>query len=93
MPGPVLSPSELLGQLRLEAALLRGIHRLWSAQIQADAGEPLRDPRPEDVAMIFRVDPNAVLYRHGKWIPDPARPVPAPSTPTPPPANAPPPGN
>ncbi len=74
MPGPVLPPAELLGQLRLEAALLRGIHRLWSAQIQADGGEPLRDPRAEDVALIFRVDANAVLYRNGKWVPEPKKP-------------------
>lgn len=98
IPGPALSQPELLGQLRLEAALLRGIHRLWSAQIQADSGDPLRDPRPDDLALRFRVDTRAVLFRAGKWVPDPARPDPvkqpaqAPAPTSTPPANTPPAG-
>lgn len=73
-PGPVLTRDELVGQLRLEAALLRGTHRLWSTQVLADAGETLRDPLPEDVAIIYHVDASLVLWRGGQWVADPSAP-------------------
>ncbi len=80
IPGPRLTPDELIGQLRLESVLLRGAHRLWSAQILSDAAEPLRDPNPDDLPILFRVDPRAVLWRAGRFEADPAaKPAPEPA--------------
>ncbi|MFN0012529.1 MAG: hypothetical protein ACKVS8_12895 [Phycisphaerales bacterium] len=66
-PGPRLSDDELLGQLRLESAVLRGVQQSWSAQILADGGRPLRDPDPEEVPASFRIDTSKTMYRNGAW--------------------------
>lgn len=66
-PGPKLTDAELLVQLRMESALLRGIHRLWSAQYLADAGEPLRDPDPAELAATYGVDTSRTTWRDGQW--------------------------
>jgi hypothetical protein len=67
-PGPRLEAAELVGHLRLESALLRGIARLWSASLLADGGEPLRDPEPFDVPIRFNVDPEATRFEAGQWV-------------------------
>jgi hypothetical protein len=67
-PGPVMSPEQLLADLRLEDALLRGIHRVWSAQVQADQGTPLVDPEPELLAQRMNIDPTLRIHRRGEWI-------------------------
>ncbi|MBL8991288.1 MAG: hypothetical protein JNJ48_06885 [Phycisphaerae bacterium] len=66
-PGPKLSEAELLVQLRMESALLRGIHRLWSAQYLADGGEPLRDPDAADLPATYGVDTTRTVWREGQW--------------------------
>lgn len=66
-PGPNLTDEELLAQIRLEAALLNGIHRSWGAQIMADGGQPLRDPRAEELAVYYGVDATRPWWRDGKW--------------------------
>ncbi len=66
-PGPRLSDDELLGQLRLESAVLRGVQQSWSAQILADGGRPLRDPDPDEVPAYFRVDIEKTVFRNGAW--------------------------
>lgn len=76
VPGPRLSATELLGQLRLESALLKGIHRLWSAQLAADSDRPLIDPDPEELAARYRLDPEAYLWRDGRWVKSPTPPPP-----------------
>lgn len=83
IPGPKLSNGELIGQLRLEVSLLRGIQRGWAAQLLADGGDPLRDPTPRELAIRYRVNVDAVLFRDGRWIEDPSRVKPAPKSPTP----------
>lgn len=67
-PGPRLDRTDLLLQLRLESALLRGIHRIWSAQALADGGEPLRDPDPEELAAWYNVDVAESVFRGGRWV-------------------------
>lgn len=67
VPGPRLETAEVLAQLRLESALLKGIHRLWSAQLAADGDRPLLDPDPEELAARLRLDPTALYFREGRW--------------------------
>lgn len=78
-PGPAISPEHAAAQWRFESRLLRGIHRSWSAQVIADAGVPLRDPDPDELAAVYRVDPAAVFFRQGRWTADPDAPPPQPS--------------
>jgi len=74
-PGPRLALPELLGQLRFEGWLLQGLQRSWAAQVTTDSGAPLLDPDPREVARSFDVDPNLVLWRNGRWVASPDRPV------------------
>ena len=66
-PGPRLSDDELLAQLRLESAALRGIQQSWSGQILSDSAAPLRDPDPAELPVTFRVDPTLSVFRNGQW--------------------------
>jgi hypothetical protein len=75
-PGPPLSPSETLYQVRLEAALLEGVQRSWVAQTLVDGGRPLRDLDSEEIVLAFRVDPKRTLWRDGAWT-EPASTAPA----------------
>jgi hypothetical protein len=72
-PGPELNQSELIGQLRFEAALLNGIQRSWAAQVIVDQSAPLRDPDPSELAATYRVDVNKPYWRKGKWVGEDAR--------------------
>lgn len=67
-PGPRLSADDLIVQLRLESALLRGIQRSWAAQAATDLGAPLRDPDPEELAHAMGVDVTRTLFRNGEWV-------------------------
>ncbi len=67
-PGPILSPQEFLAQLRFEAILLHGVQRSWAAQIAVDMGAPLRDPDPDQLAVIYGVDPARAYWRSGQWV-------------------------
>lgn len=67
VPGPRWSDMDLVAQLRLESALLRGTQRAWSAQILADGGAPLRDPEPDELAAEMQVDPRKSVWRDGRW--------------------------
>lgn len=89
-PGPRLSEDQFLVQLAMESALVRGIHRLWSAQSMVDAGEPLRDPTPDELPAWYNVDATRPLFRHGEWVGSPDAATPA--RPTGPSPGAPPPG-
>jgi hypothetical protein len=66
-PGPKLSEQELANQLRIEAVLLQGTQRSWAAQVLADAGAPLRDLDPSELAGTYKVDPDKPLWRDGGW--------------------------
>lgn len=66
-PGPGLSEEQLVAHLRLEARLLAGIQRSWTAQLTVDLGRPLLDPDPEELAPRFGVDPAATVWRQGRW--------------------------
>lgn len=80
-PGPPLTSTEVLYQLRLEAALLEGVQKSWVAQTLVDGGRPLRDLDPEEVAPSTGVDPALRLWREGRWVPLPAPPKAPSSTP------------
>lgn len=67
-PGPQLSLDEFLATLRFEARMLSGAHRSWAAQVIADAGSPVRDPDPGELAGVLAVDPRKTLWRDGRWI-------------------------
>ncbi|MFT3684835.1 MAG: hypothetical protein QM783_07885 [Phycisphaerales bacterium] len=92
-PGPKLNDAMLLSQFRAESFLLRGAYRSWSAQLLADDGEPLRDPNPSDVAVMFGVDSRATIWGDGGWVAPPTPPsppaAPAPAVPAAPAAPAP----
>lgn len=70
-PGPDLTMNQLLGQLRAESVLLRGVHRFWSSQALVDEGQPLRDPTPEAVAESLQVDVSRAYFRDGAWVEKP----------------------
>jgi hypothetical protein len=75
-PGPDLSPEDLENHLRAESLLLSGVQRSWSAQIVTDAGAPLRELDPAEIAAAYAVDPDRYLWRDGRWTRDPALPMP-----------------
>ncbi len=85
-PGPEISQEELIAQLRFEARMLNGVQRSWAAQVIADAGAPLRDPLPEELAPTLGIDPRRSLWRDGSWIAPPRDDA---QMPDPPPAQAP----
>lgn len=91
LPGPRVSPGELVLQLRLEALLLSGVQRSWSGQILIDGGAPLRELDADELAPRFGVDAARPLWRDGEWAPvhDRAE-SPAPEAPAPNPTQAPP---
>lgn len=69
-PGPKLPLPELIHQLRIESALLRGTQRSWGAQLITDGGAPLRDLDPSELAATYEVDSAKPLWRVGKWSAD-----------------------
>lgn len=90
-PGPALPAADLLSQIRLEAWLLQGEQRSWSAQLAADDGAPLAEPDPESVHERTGIDAARMYWRRGRWVlhadgsDDPPRPPPATQEPAPPP--------
>jgi hypothetical protein len=70
LPGPRMSPNDLVYQLRLEALLLSGVQRSWSGQILVDGGAPLRELDADELAARFGVDPAKPLWRDGVWTGD-----------------------
>jgi hypothetical protein len=70
-PGPRLTEDELSNQLRIEAVLLEGEQRSWAAQVLADAGAPLRDLDPSELAGTYGVDRQLVIWRDGGWAAEP----------------------
>jgi hypothetical protein len=67
-PGPAMSGEQLTDIVRGEALLLRGVYRSWAAQILVDGASSYRPPRPERLLMELGIDPQAMVYRGGKWI-------------------------
>jgi len=67
-PGPRLEPDGLLSIVALEARLLGQPVETWSATLAQRGGEPLLDVDPRELAAWFGVDPEAWLYRDGRWI-------------------------
>lgn len=71
-PGAPMTQREIIDQLKVESMLLSGVQRTWAGQAAADAGAPLRDLDPAEVALAFSIDPKKVLWRDGRWVIDPA---------------------
>jgi len=88
-PGPSLTESAFLGQLRFEALLLQGNQRSWAAQVASDGFAPLRDSDPSSLPVVFEVDPAKVVWRGGEWVVDPSAPLPPPKPKVEPDANQP----
>jgi len=64
-PGPVLSPAQLIAQLRFESRLLHGISRSWGAQLAIDMGAPLREPVADELAAVLGIDADKPYWRSG----------------------------
>ncbi len=71
-PGPDLSDRQLMAHLRLEAILLRGVHKSWAAQLSRDHGAPLRDAAADELAARFNIDASATLWRNSAWTQPPS---------------------
>lgn len=70
-PGPsTLSISDLKSHLHAELRLLGGSLKTWSAQVEIDRGEPLREPSSSGLERFYRVDLFARVWRDGKWVRD-----------------------
>ncbi len=67
-PGPDLTDTQLVEQLRLESLLLEGGTNSWAAHALAGGGEPLRDVDPAAVVAWFNVDPARSIRRDGAWV-------------------------
>jgi hypothetical protein len=67
-PGPTITEEEMANHLRIEAVLLEGEQRSWAAQLVADAGAPLRDLDPAELAATYGVDPARPVWRGGEWV-------------------------
>lgn len=71
-PGPSIGEEEYLALLRFQARLLDGIQRSWSAEIITSGGAPLLDPDPGQFLRVcaerYGMDPEATVWRDGKWV-------------------------
>lgn len=67
-PGPRISEEELVYQLRTEAVLLSGTQRSWGAASMVDAGAPLRDTDPDELAPTLGVDVSHPIFKAGRWL-------------------------
>ncbi len=64
---PAIAPVDLSRMLKVEAALLAGADRSWSAELLLSRGEPLVEVDPDRLAETLGVDPEAALWRNGRW--------------------------
>lgn len=75
-PGPELSAVEFVRQIALEAEALGIEQERWSAQLQIDYGEPLRDLDPQGLAAWFGIELEKSVWRAeaggpwpgGRWV-------------------------
>ena len=65
---PHLAPAELSRMLRLEAALLAGADRSWSADLLISEGQPLVEVDPQRLDEAFGFDLARPYYRDGQWV-------------------------
>ncbi|MCC6426744.1 MAG: hypothetical protein IT435_07970 [Phycisphaerales bacterium] len=65
--GPEIRPQQLTAQLRFESRLLSGASRSWAAQVMSDRGAPLRDVDPDELAPALGINPDASIWRDGRW--------------------------
>lgn len=65
---PSVGGDELTRMLRLEAALLAGDTRTWSADLMLNNAEPLIEVDPDELAATLGVDDAACVYRNGRWV-------------------------
>ncbi len=64
---PLLSDRALMTMLRLEAALLAGHNRSWSAELLLTDGRPLIEVDPDHLSDTFGVGASKPYYHHGRW--------------------------
>ena len=54
--------------LQLEAALLAGDDRTWSADELFTDARPLLEVDPDNLQQTLSVDGSIAYYRHGQWV-------------------------
>ncbi len=55
--------------LRIQAGLLAGAERSWSADLLLERGRPLIEVDPNDLSATFGYDMTRPVYRDGRWAP------------------------
>jgi len=65
---PIKTWDELITMLRLEAALLAGEDRSWSAELLLTGGQPIVEIDPGDISGALGVNPARALWRNGRWV-------------------------
>jgi hypothetical protein len=64
---PAIAATDVLAQLRLEAALLAGEGRSWSQDLLIGGGRPLLEVDPDRLADSLGADPAQACWRGGRW--------------------------
>jgi len=65
---PSLTETDLVSQLRLEAALLAGGRRTWSGDLLLSRGRPLPEVDPDRLDESLGVNGERACWREGKWM-------------------------
>lgn len=65
---PMRDWDDLITMLRLEAALLAGEDRSWSAELLLTGGPPIIEIDPANIAEALGVNPGRALWRGGRWV-------------------------
>ena len=65
---PNITTSDLLSMLQLEAALLAGDHRTWSADEMLTDARPLLEVDPDNLQQTLLADGSNAYYRNGQWV-------------------------
>ncbi len=65
---PTISSDDLLSMLQLEAALLAGDDRTWSADEMLTDARPLLEVDPDNLQQTLLVDGSMAYYRNGQWV-------------------------
>lgn len=65
---PTIASNDLLSMLQLEAALLAGDNRTWSADEMFTDARPLLEVDPDNLQQTLLVDGSKAYYRNGQWV-------------------------
>ncbi len=65
---PVVTGTDLVRQLRFEAALLAGGNRTWSGELLMSRGRPLVEVDPDHLDESLAVNASKPCWREGQWV-------------------------